>query len=726
MPEIDPRTAAELVAAPDTAPSDLAQIAAGFPELWDQIAVHPSAYPDLIAWIEMARAAHNGGEPSENSASAAPSSAPQGSAAPVEDRHRSRPRSRGRVPLIAVSTTSIIAIAAVVMALVIVNPFSDRRLEDLLALVGLPEDSQNFALDISYPDRVAEAMGSDLPQAGDRAEVSRWVAQAGEGPSQLVDLGAGRMSEWWIESYGSIPLHADAHATLLRRVCDPVSCEERELGVWAGDIPGELLEEGFSDAGSGELYPGLEGVADPGVLSLREGGVFHRSSWDLEDGMSFSESHHEGTLADDDEALRVLRFLDDTGGYAIGISRWGDSSAFTSGYAVGVKDDRPHVTLVADVRSESRALDVAETAPSQVRRTGDRLRLDLEPTVRQEGSLVILEIPFHGTADGLAGPRAALIRDLLGNLEGEDEHGPSGDGTSTPSSAIRAPDPSGTSEEPDDSPALPSASDPSHITQCETAPTFTVRSGDYADHSLRLHVAMAPACSAGDVLAGPEHHITIVGPSLTSAGNGLPVTIAQGLFDLSTPLVIPPDGAEVTLIFGPGQHFQDVTGMNVGTFTVKHDPGRQPTEPVPLVEGESQGRVITAVPPAHSLGGDLSPAELLQQEVDRDRPLVDVDLTGYWTPQLASGKAGSAADEQAFLEELVRQRAQYPSAKLLHSDDWPVFAPGGPYWVVIAGIPFETAEETLQWCADEGFDPSSCYAKRLDQNGTFEESTRYR
>lgn len=741
MPELDLRTAATQVGLPHTSAQVLAQIAAEFPELWDQIDVHPNAYPDLIAWIATARAARGGTSPSwtpreqvssaapdaaESHVAAAPITSAPVPAAQVASGAGAQARRGIRGPLVAMGAVSFGAVVALVVTLVVVNPFPNRRLDELLALVGLPEDSQNFALDISYPGRVADAMGSDLPLEADSRGVSRWAEQAGEGAWQQVDLDSARLSPWWIESYGTIPLYADAHATLTRQVCDAEHCEERELGVWAGDVPDALLDAGFTPASGGEWHPHVEGIADPSVLSPREGGMFHRSSWDLDEGMRFADSHHEGSLADDDAALRVLRILHDTGGYAIGISRWEGTPAATSGYAIDLQDGLPSLTLVWDLRSAGEAEGFASTMEAQIREVGTALGQRLRPEVEVKGALVTAAFTFGATEEGLNAPRSMLIRQLLGNpptdaeqtLPDDDAEGSDPESPATP----EIDEPATISEAPAPAPTQ----DPSLLTPCVTAPIFTVRAAEYADHSLRLLMAVAATCPAGDVMAGPDHHVLIEGPSASGGVEGLPVTIAQGTFDFSDPFLIPPGGTELTLVFGPEQYFQDVTPMDLTRFAITHVPDPTPVEPAPLTAQVPAGQVVVVAATAVSPYTDSTPAERLQRVLTRDQPLVASDLTGYWTPQLASGTAGSPKDEQAFVEELGRQRAHYPSAKLIHSDDWPIFTPNGSYWVIVAGIPFETAEEALRWCEDEGFDADSCYAKRLDPQGTFEHSTRYR
>ena len=84
----------------------------------------------------------------------------------------------------------------------------------------------------------------------------------------------------------------------------------------------------------------------------------------------------------------------------------------------------------------------------------------------------------------------------------------------------------------------------------------------------------------------------------------------------------------------------------------------------------------------------------LKWQVDHDRPSVTKDLTGKWVAQLSSKKPGMTADGMTWdnrttLQEFLKLRQKYPTAKLLYSEDWPVFDAGGKYWVTIAGTPVQ-------------------------------------
>jgi putative uncharacterized protein (fragment) len=107
---------------------------------------------------------------------------------------------------------------------------------------------------------------------------------------------------------------------------------------------------------------------------------------------------------------------------------------------------------------------------------------------------------------------------------------------------------------------------------------------------------------------------------------------------------------------------------------------------------------------------------------------VTTDLVGKWVPQLSSKKPGLVADgitwdNRTTLEEFLKLRQKYSNAKLLFSDEWPVFDSGGSWWVTIVDTPYSSAEEANAWCDAQGFDAEHCFAKYIDTKGPSEGTT---
>ena len=130
---------------------------------------------------------------------------------------------------------------------------------------------------------------------------------------------------------------------------------------------------------------------------------------------------------------------------------------------------------------------------------------------------------------------------------------------------------------------------------------------------------------------------------------------------------------------------------------------------------------IPSTPTAVTSSGYAS--EALDTIVATDAPALEA-VVGDWVPQLSSKIAGPSADDAALSDhEALRNR--YGSARLLLSDDWPVFrAPG--YWVTVVAQPFATAEAANAWCDLQGIGSDDCFAKRLSHTGGPDGATVHR
>ena len=276
-----------------------------------------------------------------------------------------------------------------------------------------------------------------------------------------------------------------------------------------------------------------------------------------------------------------------------------------------------------------------------------------------------------------------------------------------------------------------------YVTPCGSAPTFTPTSVKNGDGELKVEVKVTASCPSGDVLGGTANHIELKGPSRSDSTGSADAVVASGDFDFSdSPLVIPDSGTTLTLRFGEGHFFRTADDLDVKTITVACTPDRASgtsgaTAGVPSASGSSNPSSVSASASTTSQdsASEESAAESsLKWQVDHDRPSVTKDLTGKWVAQLSSKKPGMTADGMTWdnrttLQEFLKLRQKYPTAKLLYSEDWPVFDAGGQYWVTIAGTPYSTAAEANAWCEAQGFDAEHCFAKYIDTKGPSEGTT---
>lgn len=155
--------------------------------------------------------------------------------------------------------------------------------------------------------------------------------------------------------------------------------------------------------------------------------------------------------------------------------------------------------------------------------------------------------------------------------------------------------------------------------------------------------------------------------------------------------------------------------LRPATTTVVPTPVAAPTVTVGVpVAREASDATDTA----SSSGAPASAS--LQAIVEADRSTVE-GVVGTWVPQLSAKREGTKADgitydDASILAHYSSLAANYPSASLLWSGDWPVFH-GTDYWVVIYPQSFATADAANAWCDAQGFPADDCMAKRLAHSG---------
>jgi len=280
--------------------------------------------------------------------------------------------------------------------------------------------------------------------------------------------------------------------------------------------------------------------------------------------------------------------------------------------------------------------------------------------------------------------------------------------------------------------SVTSARTANYVTACGTAPTLTPTSLTNGDGELKVEVKMTASCADGDVLGGAANHIEVKGPSRTDGTGAADAVIASGDFDFSSsPLVLSDAETTLTLHFGSGHFFRAADDVDVKNVVAACAPDRDsgPSGATPDSTSSSGPSSATASTTSKDPASEESAAGgSLRWQVDHDRPSVTTDLVGKWVPQLSSKKPGLVADgitwdNRTTLEEFLKLRQKYSNAKLLFSDEWPVFDSGGSWWVTIVDTPYSSAEEANAWCDAQGFDAEHCFAKYIDTKGPSEGTT---
>lgn len=267
-----------------------------------------------------------------------------------------------------------------------------------------------------------------------------------------------------------------------------------------------------------------------------------------------------------------------------------------------------------------------------------------------------------------------------------------------------------------------------YVTACGSAPVFTPTSVRNGDGELQVEVKVTASCPSGDVLGGTGDHVELRGPSRSDGTGPADAVVASGDFDFSgSPLVISGSGTTLTLHFGSGHFYRTADDMDLTTIVVTCAPdrGSAPTAATPGVSSPSSATAATTS--KDNTLEETAAKDSLRWQADHDKSSVK-GVSGKWVPQLSSKKSGMVADgitwdNRATLQEFLKLRQKYSDAKLLYSDEWPVFDSGGQYWVTIVATPYGSADEANAWCSAEGFDADHCFAKYIDTKGSSEGTT---
>ncbi len=251
------------------------------------------------------------------------------------------------------------------------------------------------------------------------------------------------------------------------------------------------------------------------------------------------------------------------------------------------------------------------------------------------------------------------------------------------------------------------------VTVCAITPTMTPRSVSLTPSGLAVTVTATSSCADGDVLSNSATQVAVSAPS------GL---VASGSFDFSsTPIAIPGSGTagrDITMTFPSGSYFglpgPGVAGMSVsvnpvGTATTQELPAASASAPVSASPSQ------TYVPAGTDT--DQAVVQSLRAQAAADRTEILAAGNNTWVAQLSSKQPGLVADgktwtNQDILDEFASNYQRFSGARLLWSDDWPVFSSSG-WWVTITSQTFPSGQAAVSWCAQQGFDRDHCIGKLI-------------
>lgn len=176
-------------------------------------------------------------------------------------------------------------------------------------------------------------------------------------------------------------------------------------------------------------------------------------------------------------------------------------------------------------------------------------------------------------------------------------------------------------------------------------------------------------------------------------------------------------GFGVVVLSGSGDDEAQPTG--VGTT-----PSTSATAQPSASQGEGEDEIVVAstAPPTTAVTTPLDPesaaATALNDQVTRDRSLIDSRAVDVWVPQLSSKKLHIVDREkgitydtyQRILEDFRAIRSEVGDVLLLDSAAFSTFKEPG-FYVTIAAQPFSSADEANHWCDAHLLGPNDCFAK---------------
>lgn len=273
----------------------------------------------------------------------------------------------------------------------------------------------------------------------------------------------------------------------------------------------------------------------------------------------------------------------------------------------------------------------------------------------------------------------------------------------------------------------------SFLTSCgqvlNVVPTRAVSSGT----ALKVTLEFRPVCPTGEWISAQQLRLDLI----DSAG----APLAVGSFDFSTRKLYVPGVADptttVTASFGTGTAWvapETLTGAitdGVVRVACRAAKGLKGTPATKAPTAGDSAVTAAATPVTDRAETQKTALAALKRQVAADDASVS-ELEGSWIPQLSSKTDGTydPLDRKTYsyadiYSQYLALRLKYPNVRVLSSSEWRSYKLPD-YWVVIAGTPFTTPEESNTWCDDRGFPLTQCFAKQLVRDGAPEGTTKHR
>jgi len=425
MASYDAQAAAALVADPRTPPQVLADIAGQHPGLWDRLRQHPNVYPELVQWIDQARAAQTPAAASEPqpTTSAAPEAqqpAPAYAGQPGYQTQTGYPDQPGYAPqsgygypqaapprkgrtglIVGIVAAGVVVLAGIGVALAFafgaIGGGGSASLADGMRSIEAPEG--DFTLEIIDGPRLEEAVGEPFPRNGSQSEIDDWLELAYDRDDERVAVGnlaepeglaavvfEGRGEIWLNDRETSVSMGAFPHQIPDSRLTELIG--EPSRGLW--ELQASYDEDEFS------------------LFFAQVGGATYSSSYTSDLPRERPEAHD--SMASDESVMQMLSLLEKTGGYAYTIERddypadnleeiTGDrvDRIVTYGSALSLRDGEPYLTLAYDFGSAEKARANLGVMEDGFFLSADGIGQDDPVRVVQDGSFVVAEFEISGS-----------------------------------------------------------------------------------------------------------------------------------------------------------------------------------------------------------------------------------------------------------------------------------------------------------------------------------------
>ncbi|GGC65348.1 hypothetical protein GCM10011410_17280 [Hoyosella rhizosphaerae] len=269
------------------------------------------------------------------------------------------------------------------------------------------------------------------------------------------------------------------------------------------------------------------------------------------------------------------------------------------------------------------------------------------------------------------------------------------------------------------------------LVACDTSPRMAPVGYRAGSGVLTVVMDVTATCATGDILTTNALRVAIESPT---------ADVAAAEFDMSNhPTVLPADEpVRLAFEFPSDSVFLLPGHTGQGDIVTVTDEGTsEALTPGALAEVNGNSSPIRAVRATEPASGDREAAarRALRELADADFERILTEINGQWVPQVSSKQEGLRAKDldgtvvawnaQEILRQHMDFRLDNPGARLLWSNEWPVFDLQG-WWVTVIGPGLGSADTANQWCDDQNIEPDECFAKLISDTRGSAGTTRHR